>query len=365
MKEIVRYICGHEETVQMTGSAKDREKKIKYLKKYCYCSECSEKKQREKTEGEKAVDTKEGLPELEGSEKRVDWARALRRKFIDECKQKNMPNELQYLYEYILQNVVDSTVWINNRFNLLQLFPKYKEEAAAAATREKDEQVKDVIDNIKEEAAVTITPEKAEHSGTVTVTATDKAIQVKYEYNPEFVEIMKKHHLKYENGKWSRQCNKFTGSPIDRAAEITNALLASGFAVKVNDGAIKEIAIAADFKPECRRWVSLLTSGNYAGYLAISFDRDDELYDKARGLPKSRWHNRQMVVPIDCYKEVLDFADMLGFQVSDGAATAIEQYRASLLPPISVKTPKKPEETDKLSKILQSSADVLPDLKDD
>lgn len=355
--------CGKEYTVNLTGPGWQRKSYITYLESYGECPECKQKRREEEASEQAASDKEKGFPELRGSEKQVMWALSLRKEFINECERQELKEEYRYIYDYILQNVVQAKVWIDSRDDLLELFVKYKEDADNA--KQQTQRTDKVIDSIKQEAEMTVTPEEVKHSGAVTVTATDKEVHVKYKYDPEFIEIVKDRHLKYSDGVWTRKCNKFTGSTIDRAAEITNTLLSAGFKVKVNDDAIKEAAIAADFEPECRKWVLLRTSGNYAGYLAISFDSDNELYNQAHTLPKSRWNNGKMVVPVDCYKEVLDFADMLGFKVSDGAMQAIENYKASLTPPVSVNKPEKPEEQDKLSEILQSSADVLPDLKDE
>lgn len=59
------------------------------------------------------------------------------------------------------------------------------------------------------------------------------------------------------------------------------------------------------------------------------------------------------------------FADCNGFQLSPGAKKAIDAYEAAKNPPVlPADPPEPPAPEDKLGQILQSSAEILPDLRD-
>ena len=112
-------------------------------------------------------------------------------------------------------------------------------------------------------------------------------------------------------------------------AEMENALK--------EEEAEKEEEIAVEAKtettvrpeePEQTRWIKRRASGKYEGWLAISWAGfDNDLYKKARSLPGSRWSSPNVVVKVDHYREVEEFAKLYGFKFSDGAKRAIEAYK--------------------------------------
>lgn len=73
-----------------------------------------------------------------------------------------------------------------------------------------------------------------------------------------------------------------------------------------------------------------------------------------------------MVVEVQYYKEIEDFAELYGFRFSPGARAKIDEYKEQLRNAIRVKPVKiddvKP--VDGLKAILQSSNEILPDLID-
>ena len=129
---------------------------------------------------------------------------------------------------------------------------------------------------------------------------------------------------------------------------------------------IRHNAINGIFKPEHTRWIGLITKGGHEGKLLLTWaGRDDELYRKARSLPRSRW-DKGVVVEVQYYKEIEDFAELYGFRFSPGARAKIDEYKEQLRNAIRVKPVKiddvKP--VDGLKAILQSSNEILPDLID-
>ena len=160
--------------------------------------------------------------------------------------------------------------------------------------------------------------------------------------------------------------DRFSGYLVDRVAELGNKLLVAGFAVSIIDLEQRRRAVAAEYAPECRRWVKLYTGEEHTGDLCVCWDREDDLFSTIHKIHGSHWYCGAMAVPIASWNEVLDMAEMLGFQISDMAQEAINTYRNHLNPAVSVSPAPEPvQQPDKLSAILNSSPDVLSDLKDE
>ncbi|MEE0100374.1 MAG: hypothetical protein U0I48_01370 [Acutalibacteraceae bacterium] len=124
MKYEITYSCGHMGTVELFGSNKERERRMANIEKYHVCPDCENAATKKQLESDKSA----SLPELEGTEKQIAWAVDLRQQFIKACKENNMPEYVKPVYDYILANVTDSRVWIDNRSNLLWLIRIYKDE---------------------------------------------------------------------------------------------------------------------------------------------------------------------------------------------------------------------------------------------
>lgn len=73
MKYDVTYSCGHAGTVELYGKTSERESKIRWYETTAVCPECYKKQQEAAAE----TTTNYELPELEGSEKQVAWAKKL------------------------------------------------------------------------------------------------------------------------------------------------------------------------------------------------------------------------------------------------------------------------------------------------
>ena len=74
-----------------------------------------------------------------------------------------------------------------------------------------------------------------------------------------------------------------------------------------------------------------------------------------------------MVVPVDSHMEIEDFAETLGFRISEGARKAINAYVDAKSPPVKPTAPDVPEMPDpeaQLAEILGSSAEIIKDLYD-
>jgi hypothetical protein len=128
---------------------------------------------------------------------------------------------------------------------------------------------------------------------------------------------------------WTRGITQWSGPVEDRAAEIGNAILAAGFLVRIHDPAIRAAAVAATFAPERKRWVRARTTGPYAGWLALSWARDDDLYSKAKALRGARYDKPWVVVPATQYAAIEDFADAYDLAISQEARTLLDAARTA------------------------------------
>ena len=80
MKDYVTFSCGHTGEVQLFGSNKDRERKIKWYEKEALCPECYKKQQEERG---KALAAEYNLPEITGvSDKQIAFAESLRGRYL-------------------------------------------------------------------------------------------------------------------------------------------------------------------------------------------------------------------------------------------------------------------------------------------
>ena len=145
----------------------------------------------------------------------------------------------------------------------------------------------------------------------VLIEVTPSWVVASTEYNERFISIVKS--LGYEwKGKfvgWLKFINQRTGSPEDRAAELANRLLASGFPVEIESPEIRRKAVEGDFAPEHTRWILKIVEGKYEGWFSLRWlGRNEELYRMARRLPGSRWSGNSVIVRSECYVELEDFA---------------------------------------------------------
>lgn len=80
MKDYVTFSCGHTGEVQLFGSNKDRERKIKWYEESALCPNCYKKQQEERG---KELAAEYNLPEITGvSDKQIAFAESLRGRYL-------------------------------------------------------------------------------------------------------------------------------------------------------------------------------------------------------------------------------------------------------------------------------------------
>lgn len=174
--------------------------------------------------------------------------------------------------------------------------------------------------------AILARPEKPLIESIARVSVTETGVQIFFpERREEFRQIMRRRGLRWNAPVFARQIPD-DGIRPHRAAELIHDLLAAGFCVKA-DQALVEMAIHGRYDSEPLRIVSA-ASGEYAGWFRIWWQYDEDCYAVAKMLPGSRYHKPCVVVPAEQYEEVLDFAQIHGFILTEKALALAEQARA-------------------------------------
>lgn len=131
--------------------------------------------------------------------------------------------------------------------------------------------------------------------------------------------VCKKLLYAWSGGQWERTFGA-SADLNERAAELTHRLLLAGFIVEVPD-TVAPLVTTANYTPESFRHVRRYVAGEYADWFCLTWARHEDLYGLATRLPSAHWDGRAVVVSREYFAEVLDFAEVHGFSVSDGAHT--------------------------------------------
>jgi len=352
------------------------------------CPQCwvAEKKQAEtakraeQSESHAEEAAKRNWATLIGSEKQVAWAETLRMEAFKliyysagDCTYKSEPitdenadavaNDIIYFFE----SKTDVRTYIDNRDKTAQ---QWYDLIGSQSYKDGDQPNSDVfgvVESVSKISKNTVEPEGRKHPGTVEIKTTEASVMAKYERNEAFNALVKSLGYGWDavNKAWVKKISAYTGSAEDRAAELGNRLLLSGFSIRAECDELRHRAVVAEYEPECRCWVKIVTAGLCLGYFSISWPREfKHFYASTKHLHGAKWVSSSMVVPIEAYKEVEDFAEINGFRLSEGALKAVTAYKESMNPPVVPTAPITPELKDKLSLILESPGEVLDDLKD-
>ena len=135
-----------------------------------------------------------------------------------------------------------------------------------------------------------------------------------------FTPVVRGLGYRWDGGHWTRVIGKLAEPVSDRAVELGVHILAAGFPVEVRSDELFRRISAGEYQPETRNWVSARTTGKFVGWFQVRWDPDGKDYFRSVSLIRgSRCYPGSALVPAHCYDEVLDFAEMHEFAVSDGA----------------------------------------------
>lgn len=413
----VRFSCGHVATICLYGKEEDRQRKIAWYEENGLCPDCYRKQQEEekKAAAEKAAAEAAsfGLPELVGSPKQIAWADKIRVGIVNtiaDCNQqllksgedaKNSGKGPEVLAdidtalrlvdafsqvisaEKSASKIIDWSQKTTNVFKLVLIHKtSVEKDIKSGKTVPEDLDVefggffvealkllyspKHVSEAVKEEASVTLVPEDKKSDTMVSVKYTDDMVTVESPKDSTVIKAVKAAGFSWDGYVWKMNIGITTGKASDRAADIANKLLNAGLQVSV-PASIRDAAVSGTFTPRCTRWV-FGRSGD-SDHVYVSWGRDEDMYYKVKSLAGAKWiHDLHYVrVPASSADEIDDFAAINGFQISPGAAKILDGYRKSvqIVVPEEMHEEKPKDENEKLKSILNSSREVIEDLKDD
>ena len=413
----VRFSCGHVATICLYGKEADRQRKIAWYERDGLCPDCYRKQQEEekKAEAEKAAAEAAsfGLPELVGSPKQIAWADKIRVGIVNtiaDCNRQLLktgedaktsgkgPEVLADIdtalrlvdafsqvisAEKSASKIIDWSQKTTNVFKLVLIHKtSVEKDIKSGKTVPEDLDVefggffvealkllyspKHVSEAIKEEASVTLVPEDKKSDTMVSVKYTDDMVTVESPKDSTVIKAVKAAGFRWDGYVWKMNIGIRTGKASDRAADIANKLLNAGLQVSV-PASIRDAAVSGTFTPRCTRWV-FGRSGD-SDHVYVSWGRDEDMYYKVKSLAGAKWiHDLHYVrVPASSADEIDDFAAINGFQISPGAAKILDGYRKSVQIVVTeeMHEEKPKDENEKLKSILNSSREVIEDLKDD
>jgi len=150
-----------------------------------------------------------------------------------------------------------------------------------------------------------------------------KTITISFrEKNDKFKKIVKDYGYRWDS-IWVKNISFKTENIEDRIAEIGHSLLFAGFSVRIMNSVIRKKVVDGNFKQEHTRWISILC--DKPNYFYISWNYLDNMYDAAKQITSSVYHKPGILVSIEHFEEVLDFAETYKFRFSQTAEKLIER----------------------------------------
>lgn len=172
------------------------------------------------------------------------------------------------------------------------------------------------------------------------ISVTGQVVAVQFpEKRDDFREVVKAYGCQWERPRWERVIDDLAGDPADRAAELGHRLLAAGFCVVLPSATIQQMAISGSYEPECRRWVLAGGRGQYKNHFILRWRYSEDCYAAASRISGSRYVKPDVVVPPEHVEEVLDFAAIERFRLTEAAQALAEQARAWRLSDLVVEVP--------------------------
>lgn len=250
--------------------------------------------------------------------------------------------------------------------HLIRRIKKHNEEPVEVIENLLRQYVKEKRDEkiLSESMKETVYPDNKISNSAATIELDKESVSVLFEKNSDFIEIVKNLGYRWNGKVWIKDINDKTGSSIERAIEVGNKLLSEGFPISAIKQ-VRERAVSGDFENECTNWVYAVIKGEYKGRLSIRWQGYSEsLYGITKRIPSSKWDNG-MLIKVEYYNEVEDFAQLYGFKFTESAKQLIKEYTEAKenINTVNVKENKKVEKKG-LSGILESDVGVIDELKD-
>lgn len=339
----VTYACGHEGRENIIGPMKNRQwiadRKAAGLCSDCYLENLQRKREEENRKSTELAKEQE-LPELVGSLRQIAFSQTCRQKLlkqIDELIESEDGYDRRRLQRagldkdkiaeaigYMLPQT-SASWWIDNsREDIFVLLSNLY-------SKSEKQRIQPILDEEKAalQAETTVRPENPKTENVAEIRIGEGTLVIVFpEKRDDFRKIMKEDlHMEWSGSSWRRKLIKRNGAVSDRAAEAGHWILAAGFPIRLADQEIRDKAIRGEYEPECTRWILRCGGGEYGGWFAILWSYPDDLYDAARRLSGSKYSKPFVVVPPEQFEEVLDFAQIYGFRLSEKAREVAEMAR--------------------------------------
>ena len=409
------HSCGHEAKITIGGYSDEYRAEQATLQFESPCYDCTEKEKQAKRAAEAERLAKEAagnfLPQLTGSPKQIQWAEQIRGEFIEFLAQvkDDFPSfEKAFNREYSDENRKE----ILTRgepdmfdFNKIRVSIMFRFEKALENMIKSEDSAKIYID-LRDLSKVKIDKGILNSLSTGSIFSTSSSFYERYEnlinkYNPtedvvmereiieetitkpvnyngvivevlnnfdiiiansvkdeDLIAILKSRGYKWSGTAWVKTLDEFTGSGLERTAEIIHRLLEKGFGVKTNDTEALSKAKVSEVSKEITKWVKFKESKNRF------FIAKGDYYDELKAVKFMKYKEGFFYIDVEYYQELEDWAEHNGYGISKAAQNKMDSLKRSIREEI-VKVEEVIEEKKKVADVLKSERAVLEDLKDD
>lgn len=317
-------------------------------------------------------DNLDKIAPLSGSPKQVEWANKIRAKVTRNLIMYYAFNSKKGMYfiemdeevikkaERFILSKNKASFWIENREKDYFQFQRLIESTLYF----EEPKEKSVIDGAKSESTIYPNDQKTKVVAEIVFDEENNEVKVKSEKDQIVINTVKSLHYDWSGKVWYRGTVPYKRDVADRMAEVGNKLLLAGVPIIIWDEDIRKKAINGDYEKECFRWII-----KDKDMISIVWEfRSDELYRKAKRLPHAKWENGGMDVPARYYAEIRDFAKINEFKITSLAEKLLSEaeeeektHKKTSIKEANIKI----EQNTELEDILNSSREVLEDLKDD
>lgn len=178
---------------------------------------------------------------------------------------------------------------------------------------------------------VTLLPPGTDRPAIATLRMADRLVQARTpERDQRLVDLAKGAGYQWVDGWWVLVPGPHDLPLVDRLVEMGHRLLHAGLGITV-PRALADRVRRGDYTPLHPRWVRYVTRGQYQGWFAVTWNRQQGDYYQAAISITDAWYERPSIyVPPTSVDELLDFAERYDFRLSAAAQTAAEQAQTAL-----------------------------------
>lgn len=370
-KHEIIYACGHEDIVELFGNVKTREWKLERMQEED-CPECQAEKRRQAL---KQKEQEEGLPELEGTSKQVEWARKIRMdsyelldqifdlyegtfrrrtRELDEDKKTRRAKEKEADKNSFCDMIYSQTSaswWIDHRkmlsnISFKELFYDYCEHHDDVRERLFPSSQK--LEEKKEDDLITLYPEDEETKTICTIRIAGNEEDNKrmvYVFSAKDNYVINLMHgipgMSWDGNKkawgneWLKDGLYSSETPEDMLVEIATMLLQNGVPISTDRKDLEERIKSGDYKKRTFHWIS--TNMNKTQLLYKFYMFDEKIAADIRSIPGTEYNSfcKHYVLDVNNYDAIRDVAMKFNMGITYGAENlmnnAEEEYKKRLI----------------------------------